>query len=214
MKYDDIKNKSDLIYLNSGLFLHDSGSKKYINDRFHDFEKGNKLIRLKRDFYILAQKLNDYKGYTQYFEVLACLLKRPSYLSKEYVLRKYDVLSEATYGYTLVTTKTRQEYTNKLGVFYFNQISPKLFTGYTINTFLKYEYYEATLAKALFDYLYFRKHIIDTNSDIDLVEDLRLNLEMFTKKDFKELESYTKLTESKEMSTIINNIIKNAPNHS
>lgn len=213
MKYNDIKNKNELIYLNSGLFLHDSGSKKYINDRFHDFEKGNKLIRLKRDFYISSENLNNYHEFPEYLEIIACMLKRPSYLSREYVLRKFDVISEATSGFTLVTTKTRTVFTNKAGTFYYNQINPKLFIGYEVKSFINIEYYEATKAKALFDFLYFRKNILPISSDLDLVEDLRLNLEMFSKKDFKELNDYSKLTNSSKMKSIISNIIKNAPNH-
>lgn len=214
MKYKDLENANNFIYINTdvltGLFPDDS--RENITKRLYYLVNTNKVIRLKRDFYILTSQYNKYKNYPEYLETIACLLKFPAYLSMEYVLRKYEILSEATYGFTLVTTKPKSIIVNDMGKFKFNQIDQKLFRGYEEKSFLDYKYYEATKAKALFDWLYYRVYLIKSNN---VVEDLRLSMDTFTSKDYLELKSYLDYSgkSKKRHKLIIENIIKNAPNN-
>ena len=64
---------------------------------------------------------------------------------------------------------------------------------------------EATLAKAMFDFLYFRKNILSSDEQID---ELRLNLDSFARKDIRELEKYVNLEKSKKMREIFNYLMK------
>jgi predicted transcriptional regulator of viral defense system len=194
---------------NSILVYSDVKKKAHLNSRMYEMNKSGKIMRLKKGIYTSDSKVgNDENN----LRVIATSLKKPSYLSLEYVLRMYNVLTEATYGYTLVTTKFRSTIQNDLGSFRYYQIKPTLFTGYEIVEFENSEYYIASKAKALFDWLYYRKNNIPKDNLINLVEDLRLNLHAYTKKDFKELLGYTKLIKSKRLFNIISNIINNAHN--
>lgn len=121
---------------------------------------------------------------------------------------KYDVITEATYGFTLVTIKRRSIIKNEFGSFIYSEISEELFTGYRIFNFLNYQYYEATKAKALFDWLYYRIDSVAYIRDgVNVVNDLRLNLDSFTKGDFREMKDYAKLSRRKDVIlNIINHI--------
>lgn len=214
MTYKELLKSEGLLYIDLSVLeaLFPKESYENLKIRVSQLSRSGKLIRIKRGMYVLDQNFQSYKNYPEYLAVIACLIKPPAYLSLDYVLRKYNVLTEATYGYTLITTKKRALITSKLGSFRFYEMSKSLFTGYNSYKFLDYEYYEATKAKALFDWLYYRTGTIMIDKPgINLVEDLRLNLESFTKEDFLELQSYTKLGRpQKALIKIIENICNHA----
>lgn len=148
------------------------------------------LIQLKKGMYVTNQYYLSAKDKGLYREFLANKLREPSYLSLEYVLQKYGVLTEAIYSYTSVTLKSKRIYHNKLGNFIYHNIKEDLFTGYTINSRDGIEIKEASVAKALFDYLYYKlRHA--NNISVELLMSLRLNLDLFSYKDFKELALYS-----------------------
>ena len=79
--------------------------------------------------------------------------------------------------------------------------------------FLNYTYYIATKEKALFDYIYFSIDTLPEDlENINLVEELRLNMKSFKKKEFTELQRYAKISKNKKVIKIIENIVKNASN--
>lgn len=212
MKYKEIIKIKNLLYFNNSILttLFPKENITEINKSLSLLENAGKIIRLKRSMYITLDQFNDAKTNFEFLATIATAIRKPSYLSTEYVLRKYNVLTEATYGYTLITTKSRSSVKNRLGEFKYNQITPKLFTGYNAFTYLNYEYYESTKAKALFDWIYFKRSIIPYTKNINLVEELRLNLEEYTDNDFSELIGYTFLIKNIRINKIINNIIKYA----
>jgi len=218
MKFSDLEKLDKLLYLNVHILssLFPTESAQNLKNRLSYLVKYRKLIRLKRDFYITSAQFENYKNYPEYFAMLACALKKPSYLSLEFVLRKHNILTEGTYGITLITTKSRISYQNQLGSFIYNQIRNPLYCGYQRFTFLDGEYWQATKAKALFDWLYFRLPTIPYQQPgINLVEELRLNMEAFNPDDYLELQSYIKLVyQPGPLSKIINNICDYAPNFS
>ena len=72
-------------------------------------------------------------------------------------------------------------------------------------------FHRASVAKALFDYLYLRPLPRRLRSpEIDLGEDLRLNLDDFSKESIEEFESYIKLRASEKMNYILDNLRRNA----
>ena len=120
-----------------------------------------------------------------YGEFVANILKKPSYLSGEYVLQKYGILTESVFGFTCVTRKKTREYSNKLGSYIYSNIKDGLFCGYNIFNKSGFEIKEAIKSKALFDYLYFKlRNVPEVN--LEVVESLRLNLDNITKKDFED----------------------------
>ncbi len=176
-------------------------------------EKG-KLISLKNGIYILKETYDSYSKDANFLNLIANKLRTPSYVSLEYVLSKYNILTEATYPITSVTLKTGRTFENKLGTFIYKSIKKELFTGYTIEKFLNNDYYIATKTKALFDYIYFKANTLPIDiQNFNLVEELRLNLNDFSKKDFKELERYGRISRDRKIVNIVENIIKHASNN-
>lgn len=164
-------------------------------------ENGN-LIQLKKGIFVTKEYYQLCKDKQTYNEFIANILKKPSYLSGEYILQKYSILSESVFSITSVTRKKTRVYNNKLGAFAYSNIKKKLFVGYDIVTKSGFEIKEATKVKALFDYLYFRLlRVPDINQEI--IDSFRLNLGDLTIKDYKELGNYIELSDLKKFSNLI-----------
>ncbi|MFH1896084.1 MAG: hypothetical protein ABH814_01225 [bacterium] len=215
MTIKDLNKIKNLIFFTRGqletLFPKDSGNNIAVN--VYRWAKRGEIFSLKNGFYITCEKYKRYGNDPAFLEFVSSALMRPSYLSLDYVLRKYDILAEATYGITAVTLKTGKTYSNKLGTFEYRKIKKSLFTGYQPAYFESNEYYIASKAKALFDWFYYRAPAMAPGlENRDLVEDLRLNLEGFNSRDWKEFKGYCNLAGDRKLSQIAENIIKNAPN--
>lgn len=171
-------------------------------------KKRGKVVALKRGIYVSTEYLNRIKNdnsVNAYYELVANIIYQPSYLSCEYVLQKYGIMSEAVTVVTSVSTKKTNKFTNDLSVFRYYSIKEKLFIGFTIEQKGDFTIAEASVAKALFDFIYFRKTFLNSLSE---VKALRLNLENLKKKDFLELKKYIKLEKSKKMQEIYNHLLK------
>lgn len=165
------------------------------------------LILLKKGFYVTNEYYLSLKEKGVYREFLANKLREPSYLSLEYVLQKHGVLTEVIYAYTSVTLKSKRIYDNKLGNFCYHNIKKDLFTGFTLKDHNGFEIREATLAKALFDYLYFRLlRLHDISSE--LLMSYRFNLDSLSHKDFRELDSYCQLSGWKKFDGLVKQLKK------
>ena len=105
--------------------------------------KKKKIIRLMRNLYALNLATLDW-------EMLASELVKPAYISLEYALWRYGLITEIPARITLVTTGKSRIYTFPGNVFEYVHINPTRFFGYTIekNTLL------AEKEKTLMDELY------------------------------------------------------------
>jgi predicted transcriptional regulator of viral defense system len=169
-------------------------------------EKGD-LIQLKKGLYVTKEYINNTSDINRYKEFIANNLKYPSYLSLEYVLQKYSILSEAIYAYTSITLKTKNRYENDLGRYIYRGISKDLFIGYTIQDRGEYTIKEATKSKALFDYLYLKLYRSKNITESDLLS-FRLNIEQFNETDLQEFQQYCILTGQKKFKKLKSLIIK------
>jgi hypothetical protein len=157
--------------------------------------------------YVTKGYINKTKDISIYKEFLANKIKYPSYLSLEYILQKYSILSESVYAYTSVTLKKKKEYENDFGRYIYRSITHDLFLGFTIKEVGEYTIKEATKAKALFDYLYLKLYRIKNINEQTLLE-LRLNMDEFTQQDLKEFNKYCKLTGQKKYKNLMYLITK------
>lgn len=176
--------------------------------------ENGELVKLKKGYYVSKEYYLTNNSSIEYREYISSVLRKPSYLSLQYILRKYDILSEATYGFTSVTTKVTREYKNDLGSYVYKTVRPEIFVGYTSNSWGNNSYNLASKAKALFDYLYFKSATISDSvaKSGDIAEELRIKLDLLTENDKKELYEYCELINSPKMSLIISNITKYASN--
>jgi hypothetical protein len=209
MKFEDFSFKLDdlLIFNKTNLRLLEK-KESNLNLNIKYWKKSGKIISLKKGWYLLAEKYEKESEKDSYLEFIANKLIEPSYLSGEYVLNKYGALTEAVTGITSMTTMSGKEIKNKLATFRYYSVSDKLFRGYKIKKKRgNIVIFEAELAKALFDFFYvrfFRNQAINEKS----VENLRINWENISAKDFEKSRAYLKGTRSRKM-TALYDIIKN-----
>ena len=180
----------------------------YLKNFLARLKKRGKIVTLKRGIYVSSEYLSRIKnnnGIGAYYELVANIIYQPSYLSCEYVLQKYGIMSEAVTVVTSVSTKKTNKFANELSAFRYYSIKENLFTGFAIKQRGDFTIAEASVTKALFDFLYFRKTFLNS---LDEIKALRLNLENLKKKDFLELKKYIKLEKSKKMQKIYDDLLK------
>jgi predicted transcriptional regulator of viral defense system len=183
-------------------------NKDYLKVLFYRLSKRGKIIPLKRGLYTSSFFLENIEKKNiagEYSEFIANIIYEPSYLSLEYVLEKYGTLTETVNSFTLVTEKKTNKFFNDFGIFNYYHIKKELFNGFKIVKKNNFLIAEASLAKALFDFLYFRKNILLVEKQI---EELRLNMDSVSKKDFKEFKKYVEIEGSKKMKKIFDYLIK------
>jgi predicted transcriptional regulator of viral defense system len=161
-----------------------------------------RIIRLKKGMYVsqaYIDRIKIDKIYSVYLEFIATKMYEPSYLSLEYILYEHNALTDVPANLTLITTKKTYHTSNDLGTFVYHKIKNELFRNYRIKRNNHFIYGRASKAKALFDYLYLRRKQI---ADRKMLEEYRLNLEVFSQDDFVELEKYIHDTGSAKMNKI------------
>ncbi len=166
------------------------------------------LVNLKKGWYVAQPYIDNLENLTAYREYLANHLRKPSYLSLEYMLAKYNLIPETIHSLTSITKKSTREYENKLGSFSYKNIKENLFCGYEKRESGQLQIYEATKAKALFDYLYLKSNLGE-NLTYELGQGLRINWGEFSKNDQKEFGEYAAKTDMEKMKkalTVINKI--------
>jgi len=176
----------------------------YLNILLSRYVKRGMMLRLRKNLYAARNYIDqaERKGiFSDYVEFIANKLYSPSYLSLDYILHENNMLTEIPRNITSVALRKTDRFSNELGNFIYHKIKEDLFYGFNIIKKGDFSILKATKAKALFDFLYFRKRLL---VDRKSVVELRLNLEQFTKKDFKELEGYVAKEGSDKMKEIIN----------
>lgn len=207
--------KSLLLKLNNLLYFNKETIRSLSNESENTISKSitrwisnGTLVKLKNGIYTTRESFEDNKDEPGYSEVIASILRSPSYISLEYALDSYEMLTESVYAITSVTMKCNRSYQNKTGTYLYRSISENLFKGYEIRKFKEHEYYFATKSKALFDYIYLRTKIIsNTLEDRDIKEEYRLKMDNFKTKDYKELKEYAKMSGKPSTINLINNIL-------
>lgn len=192
----------NLLLLNKNILRSFESRENVLNANIKYWLKNNELVLLKKGAYILKDKYDKEPQKDLYLEYISNQLIQPSYLSLEYVLAKYQLLTEPVRAITLITTKTTREITNKIGVFRYYSISQALFTDYEIKYFYDSPIMIAQKNKALFDYLYLR-FLKNAPINGSAVKNLRINWENVSEKEFAKLYSYLALTESKRIKNVL-----------
>jgi len=157
------------------------------------WEKKGSLIRIKRGFYVFQSYLDKKDNALYYPRFLATKMIEPSYLSMEFVLQDYQMLTDVVYNYSIVTTKKTNSVTNRFGVFNYQSIKDELFVGFSIESYDDMNWFVASKAKALFDYMYFNQNKFSEFTGNEL-QSLRLKLKIMKQGDWVEYEKYLKKT--------------------
>jgi hypothetical protein len=137
-------------------------------------QKGE-LIRVKNGIYVVGDEWRKFG--VDLFSV-ANYMVRPSYISLESALSYYNLIPEAVYTTTSVTTKLTSEYESALGIFSFSHLKLEHFNfGFYQQVEKTGPFLNATPLKALMDYIYLHNKNYDSVSAIE--EDLRFDWNRF-----------------------------------
>ncbi|MBU1088405.1 hypothetical protein KKC08_02020 [Patescibacteria group bacterium] len=203
----NLKKLEGLSYFDKGTllqYINLSDNSLYAN--INRWIKSERIIQLKKGLYVTTAYFNKISNKDTYVEFIANRLKVPSYLSLEYVLSRYGILAESVFSHTCVTLKSTGNFSNKFGTFVYKNIKNDLFTGYQIIEKDQFEIKQATKAKALFDYIYYRVCRVKDIGE-DLLSSYRLNFGEFTNKDIKEFSVYCQKAKIKKYE-VLPNLIK------
>lgn len=169
--------------------------------------KKDLIKKLKNGLYVTEKYILKEKELTLYQEFMANKLLYPSYLSGEYVLQKYNILTEAVYSLTSITTKTTRCFENFLNVFRYYNLKKELFLGFNEIDYGKFKILIASKAKALFDFIYLKKNNFQEFS-LKEIEEMRLNLDEINKNDLEEFGKYANLSKDEKIFNFCKNLKK------
>lgn len=175
---------------------------KALHEDLRRWVNSGRLIRLKNGFYVTKTYVDRFLQDPAYLELVANKLAMPSYLSLDYVLQKNGLLTEATFPITPVTLKTTRRYKNDLGVFDYRHLHPRLYFGFERRRYGRNAVYEATVPKALFDFLYLRLAGLDPK-DVSTLDEMRINWSGMDRTSFQEFRNIILKSGVKKMAALI-----------
>jgi predicted transcriptional regulator of viral defense system len=211
MKVGQLKPLEKLPYftitgLKQTLNIDESGTQQVRENLARWVKKGH-VIRLKKGVYMTRQFFDRHQNQAAFRPAVSAIITPQSYVSLEYMLQRAGIMTEVTYPITAVTQKNTRKVENALGTFSYRHIKPSLYIGFSQETFLGVLFNQATIAKALFDFFYFRPlpRSLRTHK-IDLAEELRLNLDELSLDVRDEFQKYIELSASPKMMFIYKNL--------
>jgi predicted transcriptional regulator of viral defense system len=171
--------------------------------------KAGHVIQLKRGCYMPRPFYEAHCNEPSFLSAISAIIKPQSYVSLESILQRYGILTEITYLFTSITTRHTRLVENRLGTFLYRRVSPSLYFGYSLHDFFGITFAEASLAKALFDYLYLRPLSVASRlSGFSLAEELRLNLEEIPEADRDEFAGFVEQSKIKKMEVLLEHMRK------
>jgi len=207
MKKANLNNLNNLLLFTKEALRQWEKNEDTLSFNIKYWKKNGIIIPLKKGKYILKSRFEKEENKDMYLEYLANKIYEPSYVSGEYVMSKYNLLTEAVYGISSITTKKTKTFENQIGRFNYYTVSLRLFFGFEITKFYSANIMMAKKSKAVFDYLYLRflkNSLISEKS----IQELRINWENLNKKEFKEIEKYAKIVKNNRILKVISLIKK------
>jgi hypothetical protein len=149
------------------------------------------IIRLKKGVYMADDFFRSHRRDPDFTAAISAIIYPNSYLSLHSILQRAGVLTDLTRVATSVTTRSNRVIENTIGTFSYQHLKPSLYHGYKIKTYFGVSFAEASLSKALFDFLYLEPNAAAIRSArYDFVEELRLNLGDFPHSQQQEFHDY------------------------
>jgi predicted transcriptional regulator of viral defense system len=169
--------------------------------------KAGHVYRLKKGVYMTRRFFERHRADADFASTISAILITQSYVSLEFILQRHGILTDVTYPVSAVTLKHTRVIESVLGTFVYRNIKESLFNGYTISDYLGVPFAQASVAKALFDFLYLRP--LDERCSFpnyNLAEDLRLNLADISEIERTEFAGFVEASKSRKMEKIITNL--------
>jgi len=129
---------------------------------------------------------------------IANSIYQPSYISLESALSYYNLIPEAVYTTTSLTSNKTNSFDTSEGIYSYRHVKPSLFFGYQVVQWQEFPIRIAELEKVLLDYLYLNTRI-KSQQDLD---GLRLNVDDLTKKlSIVKFNNYLRLFDNEALKT-------------
>lgn len=168
--------------------------------------KAGRILPLKKGVYMTRRFYELHARDVSFIEAVSAIIFPNSYLSLEFVLQQNNILTEATYPVTSMTAKNTRRITNALGTFWYRNIRADLYSGFCAYEYKGIRFFRATLAKALFDFLYLRPiPAAYRKESANLAEELRLNLDEIPNEARDEFVLHVEKSGSRKMANILGN---------
>lgn len=174
-----------------------------IRTALYRWMKTGRVIQIKKGIYTTRRFYED----ENFSMAISAIIMPQSYVSLEFILQRNAILTDITYPISAITTKNTRTIENALGTFSYRHIKDELYQGYSISNYFGILFAQASVTKALFDYLYLRPNIGNfSSSSHNLAEDLRLNLDEFSASNQEEFATYVESSKSSKMNRILENL--------
>jgi predicted transcriptional regulator of viral defense system len=172
--------------------------------------KAGHIVPIKKGIYMTRRFFDLHNSDPSFPAVISAILLPQSYISMEFILQRHTILTDVTFPVTAITTKNTRRIVNQLGTFWYRSIRPDLYRGFMISEYFGIRFAEATVSKALFDYLYSRSIPTEYRfPSINLAEELRLNLEELSPSEREEFNLYVEESKNHKMQQIYENFRRN-----
>ncbi|MBF0384713.1 MAG: hypothetical protein HQL27_02465 [Candidatus Omnitrophica bacterium] len=189
-------SKDSLYQLGKQLGLADATVDTYISR----FLKYKEIYQLKNGLYVSTDFFNKNRTDISYSFYLANIIRTPSYVSSWSALQFYNLTTEAIRSVISVTPKVTRNYKTKAGNFDYQSINKNLFGNFILKrgkiasvelpllseSKVRFDFFIASPAKALFDLLYFRTRQfrgVELKNIKDVIDDLRIDFDEMDNKE-------------------------------
>jgi hypothetical protein len=164
------------------------------------------VLRIKRGMYMTRSFYERHSTDADFPASVSAILLPLSYISTIFVLQRGGILTEATYPITAVTMKNTHTITNDIGTFTYQHVDGRFYHGFSRHEYLGITFFQASLEKALFDYLYLRPlSSIERRLSYNLAEELRFNLDLFSYEERASFEGLVAQSNSLKMQDVLKN---------
>jgi predicted transcriptional regulator of viral defense system len=160
--------------------------------RLNEWSKKGYIENVKRGFY----RFTDLPKQEGLLFFSANKIYSPSYISLESALSFHQIIPEAVFSVTSVSTLNTTNLKTSLGSFNYNHIKENLFFGYVLNEINGLTVSMASLEKAILDYLYLHSEI----KSVSDFQALRWSIEGLRKMNIQKMDDYLLLFNNKSLS--------------
>ncbi len=202
MQYIDLKTelKDFIVFSTNDIEKIDPS---FHNQRLSEWQKKGYIKKIRQGYYVFSDlEINEKTLF-----LIANKIYAPSYISLEMALSWYNLIPEAVYGITCVTSRKTADFQTPAGNFIYKHIKPELMFGYDLGDCHGRSYAVARMEKAVLDYLYLNPSVKDA-ADFD---GMRFNaLEFKEKTDTQNLEKFLAVFKNKSLNKRVGNLMKYA----
>jgi hypothetical protein len=196
------------------LFGKDSNASGTVQTALYRWMKSGKVIQLKKGVYTTRRFYEVHRADADFSMAVSAILIPQSYVSLEFILQRNAVLSEVTYPISAITLKNTRVIENSLGTYTYHHIKDELYRGFSISEYYGIPFAQASISKALFDYLYFRPWTGNLRSSTyNLAEELRLTLDDLSAADQNEFAGYVESSQVLKMDHLLKNLRRTVWRH-